>query len=159
MQNFKLTMTLSLLLFFIGSLMTSTNAQCTHQTLIDNLMQALNQKDTSQLSAIYATNAKIHQPAKDVDGFVSIQDGYQNYFNRMPGATQTIEEAICTNDRLVVRWSLTGTPQGVTQQITLSGINICHIANGKITEEWASTDFFAIVKQLGYTLQPPSGGE
>jgi len=57
---------------------------------------------------------------------------------------------------------LTGTNTGsgemppTGKSVKIWGISIIHLADGKITEEWAGFDNQSFMEQLGFTMTPPS---
>lgn len=63
----------------------------------------------------------------------------------------TENDVIAAGDRVVVRWTLTGTAQtehgGVP--VIYTGIDIYRIADGKIVELWQNTDDLGLEQQLG----------
>jgi predicted ester cyclase len=42
------------------------------------------------------------------------------------------------------------------KSVKIWGISIIHLADGKITEEWAGFDNQSFMEQLGFTMTPPS---
>lgn len=65
-------------------------------------------------------------------------------------------EVIAENNMAAVQWSGEVTHEGIFhgipptgKKITVSGINIYKIENGKIVSEWEQTDTISILKQLG----------
>ncbi len=84
----------------------------------------------------------------------------QSIRSALPDHTNTIEDMIAEGDKVVVRWTLRGMHQGVLQsavgpipptgkQVTVTGIHIFRIADGKIVERWAETDMLDALQQLG----------
>lgn len=75
----------------------------------------------------------------------------------MPDYSVTIEELIAEGDKVVARFTLTGTHTGAEflglppsgRQINVTGISIFRIADGKISEHWANEDALALLQQLG----------
>jgi predicted ester cyclase len=78
----------------------------------------------------------------------------------LPDHSNTIEDMIAEGDKVVVRWTLRGTHEGVLEsefgplaptgkQMTVTGIHIFRIANGKIEERWAETDTLRMLQQAG----------
>ena len=83
-------------------------------------------------------------------------------FNRFsaafPDIHLTIEEIIAEGDKVVVRWTLTGTQRGVWRGIPATGnavkwnaTDIYTISNGKIASLVRAADNLAWLKQLGVT--------
>ena len=58
-----------------------------------------------------------------------------------------VEDQVVEGDRVVSRWTAEGTNRG--KLIRLPGISISHLANGKIVEDWTSSDNLGLLRQLG----------
>ena len=58
-----------------------------------------------------------------------------------------VEDQIVEGDRVVSRWTAEGTNRG--KRIRLPGITISHLAEGKIVEDWSSSDNLGLLRQLG----------
>ena len=79
----------------------------------------------------------------------------------IPDCAVTVEDLIAEGDKVVTRYTVRGTHQGpwelrdlgtippTGKQVRLAGINIFRITNGKITEEWDSSDLLDALRQLG----------
>jgi steroid delta-isomerase-like uncharacterized protein len=77
-------------------------------------------------------------------------------FIAFPDFLGRVEDQLAEGDRVVTRWTSTGTHQGefmgiapTGKKITLSGIIIDRIVNGKIVEEWSEWDSLGMMQQLG----------
>ena len=76
----------------------------------------------------------------------------------------TIEgEIIVKADKIVSRWIAEGTNIGsflglppTGKKVQFFGVNILHIVNGKVVEEWLYFNQASLLQQLGFTLIPPS---
>ena len=73
-----------------------------------------------------------------------------------PDLNGAIDDVIAEGDRVVARYTVRGTHQGVYgglpptgKQITLKGIEIDKLADGKFIETWTVTDTFGLLQQLG----------
>jgi len=84
----------------------------------------------------------------------------------MPDIHLTIQDQIFAGDKVVHRWSLTGTdtggvmgmpPSGKT--LTFTGTTIARMQDGKIAERWANVDELGLLQQLGVVPPPPGAGE
>jgi predicted ester cyclase len=58
-----------------------------------------------------------------------------------------VEDQIVEGDRVVSRWTAEGTNRG--KRLRLPGITISHISDGKIVEDWTSSDNLGLLRQLG----------
>jgi steroid delta-isomerase-like uncharacterized protein len=74
----------------------------------------------------------------------------------LPDVNLTIEDMIAAGDRVVSRLTLRGTqrdtfmgipPTG--RHVTVTGIDIARVVNGKVVEHWAEMDTLGLMKQLG----------
>jgi len=81
------------------------------------------------------------------------------YRRAFPDLHITIEDTIVEGNRVVVRWTARGTHMGELMgfapshmKVTVTGIDIYHIAEGKIREFWVNWDTMGFMQQLG--LEP-----
>jgi len=73
----------------------------------------------------------------------------------------TIEDMIAENDKVVSRFTARGVHKGdfmglpaTGKPITMTGIEIFRIKDGKITEIWAEANLFGLMQQLGIIPAP-----
>jgi ketosteroid isomerase-like protein len=61
------------------------------------------------------------------------------------------EDVIAAGDRVVIRWTLTGTAQTERGAVPIvyTGIDIFRLADGKVAEIWQNTDDLGLEEQLG----------
>lgn len=86
------------------------------------------------------------------------------YRNAFPDGLVTYEELIAYDDTVAGRWNATGTHKGnlsgieqpTGKKITIGGITIYRIANGKIVEAWEQLDLLGMWQQLGVISLPGS---
>jgi steroid delta-isomerase-like uncharacterized protein len=94
-------------------------------------------------------------------------DNYKAYVTALrvayPDFTVNFDEVLVSGDRTISRWTVTGTHLGVFQgepptgkTITVQGVNINRMVDGKNAEEWVYWNDLAAWQQLGYTLVPPA---
>ena len=89
-------------------------------------------------------------------GIESFRRVINTFRTAFPNLRLTIEDEIGEGDKVVHRWTMTGTQQGEIVGIpptgrtaTWTGITIVRFADGKIVERWANVDVLAIMQQLG----------
>ena len=73
-----------------------------------------------------------------------------------PDLSFTVEDTIAEGEKLVVSWIFSGTHQGefmeipaTGKKISVEGITIHHIRNGKILDSYARWDALGLMRQLG----------
>jgi predicted ester cyclase len=110
-----------------------------------------------------AANFVLHAPGPGmppgVDGFKQVITVWRTAF---PDGTMTLDELLSERDKVVARWTASGTQNGqyfvippTGKQVTWTGITIYRLAGGKIQEGWGELDMLGLYQQLGI---PPLGG-
>lgn len=81
--------------------------------------------------------------------------------NAFSDRRSNLEELIAEGDKVVERWSFSGTHTGdfmglppTHKQVTFGGISIIRIIEGKIVEEWDQVDALGMMQQLGLVPSP-----
>ena len=73
-----------------------------------------------------------------------------------PDVRLTVNDQVAEGDKLVTRWTVTGTHKGALmgiaptgKRVTGTGITIEHSRGGKVVESWENGDALGILQQLG----------
>lgn len=73
-----------------------------------------------------------------------------------PDAHIALDDIIVAGDKVVTRWTATGTHEGdlmgipaTGTSIRFTGIRIFRVADGRIAEGWVNWDTFGLMRQLG----------
>jgi steroid delta-isomerase-like uncharacterized protein len=120
-----------------------------------------NQGNMALLDELFAPNYVNHDPTnpevRDLERFKQYVVSVRTAF---PDLNITINDLIAEGDKVVTRWTGRGTQKGefgkipaTGKQVTITGITISRIADGKIVESWWSSDDLGLFQQLG--LIPP----
>lgn len=82
------------------------------------------------------------------------------FVTAFPDLRFTVEETICEKDKIAVSWTLTGTHKGeflgippTNKQISMAGVTIHQIADGKILDSQVIWDAISLFQQFG--IEPP----
>jgi steroid delta-isomerase-like uncharacterized protein len=116
-----------------------------------------NQGNMELLDEFWAPNYVNHDPSnpevRDLEGFKQWVITVRNAF---PDLNVTIDDLIAEGNKVVLRWSFRGTHKGefgkipaTGKQVTITGITISRIADGKTVESWWSDDDLGLLQQLG----------
>lgn len=95
-------------------------------------------------------------------GTATVQAGIEGYKqfvrlfqNAFPDIRFTIQDEISEGDKVVIRWTVTGTHRGdlpdlpaSDKTISLSGISIARLRDGKGVESWNNWDGLGMMQQL-----------
>ena len=72
------------------------------------------------------------------------------------GCHLAIEDMIAEGDKVITRWTFTGTSRGAWlgiaptgKPVTFTGISIVRFESGKCVEEWVNADDLGLLQQLG----------
>ena len=78
------------------------------------------------------------------------------YRNAFPDLRLTIEDLIAEGETVMARWSCRGTHKGdlngiapTGKQVTISGVTIARLLNGKLAEGYVNWDALGLMQQLG----------
>jgi steroid delta-isomerase-like uncharacterized protein len=98
-------------------------------------------------------------------GHAATRDFIAMYRAAFPDLRFTIEEQIAEGDRVATRWTARGTQRGelmgippTGRSVTVSGITIDRISEGRITESIGSWDAMGLMQQLGVLASSQPGG-
>ena len=105
---------------------------------------------------LFAADHKMHDPqvpgGEGPDGMVAVVKTYQDAVEGHWG----IEEVFSAGDRVVVRWTGSGTHvaeingiPATNKKISVDAISIHRMAGGKIAETWEVWDTLGFLQQLG----------
>src|SRR3712207_8968952 len=95
------------------------------------------------LEEVYSPDLVWHEPDQDVQGLEEAKRFLGMYKTAFPDLHATVEDVIAEGDKVVTRWTISGTHQGEIEefgpptgkQVEIKGITIHRIEEGKIVEE------------------------
>ena len=120
-----------------------------------------NQGKLDVAGEIFATDYIFHAPLPgEVRGPEGLKQRVSMYRTGVPDLQLTIEDQVAEGDKVVTRWTSTGTHKGKLMGIpptgvkmTVTGIEISRIAGGKIMKKGENWDALGMWQQLG--VAPP----
>ena len=118
--------------------------------------EGFNQRNWAVFDELGAPDFVVHSASRTMQG----REAYIQYLSMeviaFPDARFTIEDLIADGDTVVTRHTFRGTHQGsllgippTGKSVTVTGIAITHIANGKAVELWINDDELGLLQQLG----------
>ena len=82
-----------------------------------------------------------------------------------PDVHFTIDDLIAEGERVVIRWTVTGTHKGELQgiaptgkHVTVTGMVMSRFVKGKVEEDWINFDALGLLQQLGVVPAPGQTG-
>jgi predicted ester cyclase len=104
-------------------------------------------REIANVADVYHQEFVDHVNAMEYRGLDGARQSVALYRELFPDLRFTVDEQVTEGDRVASRWTLTGTHHGRT--VRLRGIVISRIQDGRIIEDWASSDTLDLVRQLG----------
>jgi predicted ester cyclase len=130
--------------------------------IIHTFNEAWNTGNVTILDTVVDSLYTKHTADGPVIGLEALKKSITDHRIAFPDWHCTYVEEIYSGDKAVVRFNVTGTNTGpgvfppTGKKITLNGIAIFRIINGKIVDDRSVDDAIPYYEQLGYTLVPPS---
>lgn len=125
-----------------------------------------NNRNFKAVDELFTANYTDHDP--NSPGFGRGPEGVRKLLNYYTGAFPdsrfTIEDILSDDDRCAVRWTVRGTHRGelggvqpTGKQVTITGVTVLRITNGKISESYVNWDALGLMQQLG-VVKPTMAG-
>lgn len=120
--------------------------------------QMFNEGNLDVADELLALDYVDHDPTlpEDVHGPEGFKEYVGMYRSAFPDLHVQIEDQIAEGDRVATRWTGTGTHDGdlagiapTGKRVTVPGMEIVRIANGKLVEGWEGYDSGTLMRQLG----------
>ena len=130
----------------------------------DSVLKMWNEANLTVVDEVYAPELVRHDCGlpEDIVGLENIKNYLEKFFNAFPDLNITVDETIAVGNKLVQRWTLTGTNTGYMAEmppsgknVRVSGVSIVHLVNRKAVEIWDFYNALDMYQQLGFTLIPP----
>ena len=130
--------------------------ECKYQALIDKMDKAMKEKNADRMAEFYHADAVRHTQEGTVEGLEKIKAQTAEFYTNIPDAEGKNLDIICQGDYAVVRWEGKGTPKGSPKMVSVTGITIYKMKDGKIAEEWEEMNSLSLMMQMGYELKEPA---
>jgi steroid delta-isomerase-like uncharacterized protein len=116
-----------------------------------------NKKNAALVNELFASNVSLETPDGVLTGLNGASSLLQAYATAFPDFRLIIDDLLADGDRVVLRWTFTGTHRGPLADIAASGrqvrvprgIAIFRIATGKVEQGYFAWDKYALLQQLG----------
>jgi steroid delta-isomerase-like uncharacterized protein len=132
----------------------STERKRILQTIIDEIW---NKGNVEVIDKFYTPNFKNHHPnIPEVSDFASFKKWVVEVHKTLPDFHATIEDMIAEEDKIAVRWTVTGTQKGefmgippTGKKVRFEGMTVYRFEGDKVAEMWWVSNEIAILRQLG----------
>jgi len=170
--QFSMIISLALLLCFTFSCQQQVEEGITEEeakALSDSVLEIWNEGNLALVDEVYDSDYVRHYVDiyDDIEGIDAYKKWITDTRTVFPDFHITTEgEIIVKADKIVSRWIAEGTNLGsflglppTGKKVKFFGVNILHIVNGKVVEEWLYFNQASLLQQLGFTLTPPQPPE
>jgi gluconolactonase len=132
--------------------------------LVQRFIELINTGNLSLVDEICTPDVVSYYHGKKAPnvGSIAVKQFVEGHRVRYPDVNIEIDEMIIKNDKVVCRYTYTATLTGPGKlppphkSVTYHGVYIYKVVNGKIAEIWEYWDHQEKIKQLGFTITPPS---
>ena len=116
-----------------------------------------NNKNAALVSELFASNVSLDTPDGVLTGLEGASFLLQAYATAFPDFRLSIDDLLADGNRVVFRWTFTGTHRGPLADVAASGkqvrvprgIGIFRINAGKVDQGYLAWDKYALLQQLG----------
>ncbi len=138
------------------------------QAFTDRILEMWNEANLAIVDEVYAPEIVRHDCGvpEDIVGLENMKNYLNNLFNAFPDLNLTVDDIIVAGNKMVHRWTMTGTNTGsmndmppTGRNVRFSGMSIGHFVDGKAVEIWDYYNALDMMQQLGFTLVPPQSPE
>ncbi len=129
-----------------------------NKAVVRRLFEAWSTGELEQLDEVVAADAVDHDPYNPHagEGREGLKRTIGMYRDAFPDVQFTIDDQIAEGDKVVTRWTATGTHEGELmgappsgRRSTITGIGIDRLEDGKIVEAWTNWDTLGMFQQIG----------
>lgn len=141
-----------------------TNSDEEIKALAEKYLKVMNGGDLSLFDEILSPQYVLHlADGTETIGIDAMKEEITSLRTMFPDVNMTFDELIIEGDKVVTRWTVTGTNTGpmgglppTGKEIKFSGVNIGNIVDGKVREEWEFYNQAMMYVQLGFAITPPA---
>jgi steroid delta-isomerase-like uncharacterized protein len=129
-----------------------------NKTIVRRLVdECVNKGNLSVVDELTAPAYVYREPTTgELRGSAAFKQMIQMYRTAFPDLRMTIDDQVAEGDRVATRWTCRGTHKGelmgiapTNKTVTVTGLVITRLANGKIVEESEIYDALGMLKQIG----------
>ena len=131
-------------------------SQANEETMRRLVDEVINNKCLAVIDDIIHPDYVYRTPGEELHGRQALRELFTAYQVALPDLHVKIDDLICTDNKAVLLFTLTGTQEndfmGVPatgNQVNINGMTYSHFENGQIIEEWELLDQLTMFQQLG----------
>jgi steroid delta-isomerase-like uncharacterized protein len=134
--------------------------------VVRQFFEVSNQLDIEKIEQLVPrANYSFHFPGMPPMDWNQHKQFLAPFTRAFPDLRLNIEDMVAEGDKVAVRVTATGTHKGELQGVlptgklvTFTTMDFLTIIDGKVTEEWSTTDIMGLMQQLGAIPAPSTAG-
>jgi steroid delta-isomerase-like uncharacterized protein len=130
-----------------------------NKALVERYLELYRSGNLSIADEIVAADFVDHAHPESPRGAAGVKEMVQQARQAFPGLAISVQQLIAEEDFVVFHFALTGIHAGPLgdlppsgKRVTIRGIDLFRIAEGKLIELWSYQDTLAFLRQIGLTL-------
>ena len=113
--------------------------------------------DFEKAPRFYSPQFRDHVNDLEYHGLEGVRQSVSLYRSVLPDLEISVDDQLVDGDRVASHWTATGTNRG--RRVTMRGITISNVVDGKIVEDWGYSDTLGLLRQLGLLRAVAIGAE
>lgn len=134
------------------------------KSLTDMSLDLWNTGNMANLEKIYAPDFIRKDDGGEVKGYDEFKASYENLKKVYSDFKLTFKESWIKGDKVTIIWNVTSVHSGpfaegmpaTGKPVTVDGVSILTLKDGKVVYDWAVWDQASIFGQVGYSIGPPA---
>jgi len=133
-----------------------------HETTVRHLIEEVwNKGKFETLDTLLTTDVRRQDPLDPTVGIEGYRNVVKKYRTAFPDCRMEIDELLPAGERMVLRWTATGTQRGPLEGLSptgrrakVNGISVLRFSGDRISEEFGQWDALGMMQQLGAITLP-----
>lgn len=129
-----------------------------NKAIIRRMFEGVNQHNLSMIEDLYP-DCVYHSPVTGELRGEAFRQFVGSVLAAFPDGRWTVEDMLADGDRVVTRWTFTGTHRATLmgiaptgKQVNITGVTIDRVVDGKVVEEREEWDSLGMMRQMGAVL-------
>jgi steroid delta-isomerase-like uncharacterized protein len=133
-----------------------------NKAIVRRFFEAFTRNDVAAFEEVTSQDVVYHTAPPGLSaGIQGYRELMAMYHGAFPDLQLTIDDVIAEGDKVVTRFTPSGTHRGELMGVAptgkhavIGGISIVRVADGKVVEEWDELDMLGLLQQLGAIPAP-----
>jgi steroid delta-isomerase-like uncharacterized protein len=140
-----------------------TTTGTSNEAAVAGAIERWNAGDLDGYLELYADDVRLHGYTPEPMDKPAVRAFYEAFFAAFPGIQIKVDEMFGADERVSCRFTLSGRHDGpfmgvpaTGSSITLTGITVMHVRDGRCVERWSCADMLGLLIQIGAVPPPPA---